>query len=410
MDSPKQLAYGVPVTSIEFQNPELTLEMTPQQIHYSGRLQKNSDTITGTFTQNGKSIPLTLARTAASASPAPRDTQKPKKPYPYLSEDVHFQNPQAHITLAGTLTLPRQGGPFPAVVLITGSGPQDRNETLLGHQPFLVISDYLTRRGIAVLRYDDRGTAQSGGNFSTATTADFATDVQAAVAYLSTRKQINPSQIGLVGHSEGGLIAPMVASQDTRIAFIILLAGPGLPGKQVLLTQEAAISKASGVDSQRIALTQRHNREMFTLVSDISDTTALKDSLISVLNTWYPPEMDQSRRQELTKRLIVQMTSPWMRYFIRTDPSIYLKKVRCPVLALDGSHDLQILPEQNISAIKKALASGGNKRVTTHIFPGLNHLFQESKTGLPIEYASIPQSFAPVALKTITDWILAQLK
>jgi pimeloyl-ACP methyl ester carboxylesterase len=410
MDSPNQHAYGVPVTTATFQTPQLHLELAPQHIVYDGQLGKSADSITGTFTQAGKSFPLDLVRTALASTTAVRDTQEPKKPYPYLSEDVRFQNPQAHITLAGTLTLPRQKGPFPAVVLITGSGPQDRNETLMGHKPFLVISDYLTRRGIAVLRFDDRGTAESGGNFGSATTADFATDVEAAVSYLHTRKQIIAGRVGLVGHSEGGLIAAMVAAMDKHIDFIVMLAGPGLTGEQVLLTQQAAIAKAMGVPTEAIARQQQGNEKAFRLITEISDTTALKDSLTSLIEASLPGQLSEAQREKAVSGSLSQLTSPWMRYFLKTDPSVYLKKVSCPVLALDGTHDLQVLPGLNIPAIEKALAEGGNKRVTVHVFPGLNHLFQQSKTGLPGEYASSPETFAPIALQTMTDWIVAQVK
>ena len=410
MDSPNQLAYGVPVTTATFQNPQLHLELAPQHIVYDGQLGKSADSITGTFTQAGKSFPMNLVRTALASTTAVRDTQEPKKPYPYQSEDVRFQNPQAGITLAGTLTLPREKGPFPAVVLITGSGPQDRNETIMGHKPFLVISDYLTRRGIAVLRFDDRGIAESGGDFASATTADFATDVEAAVRYLHTRTEIRPGRIGLVGHSEGGLIAAMVAASDKKIDFIVMLAGPGLTGEQVLLTQQEAITRAAGEPAETITRQQQVNGHLFRLIREISDTTALKDSLAPILETSIPKQLSEAERKKIVSRTLAQLTSPWMRYFIKADPSVYLKKVSCPVLALDGTHDLQVVSDQNIPAIKKALAEGGNTRVTVHVFPGLNHLFQQSKTGLPGEYASSPETFAPVALQTMTDWILAQVK
>jgi hypothetical protein len=295
--------------------------------------------------------------------------------------------------------------------MITGSGPQNRDEELLGHKPFLVIADHLTRNGIAVLRYDDRGTAQSTGDFRTATSIDFASDAEAAISYLKTRKEINPLKIGLIGHSEGGIIAPMVAASSKEVAFIVLLAGTGIPGYRIMLMQQELIARASGKSESEIQKSRKINTEAFDIIlkSDNTDdlstelTRFLEDQLAKDPVAEIPAGMSQA---DFIKAQVDQMTTPWMLFFFKYDPAPTLEKVRCPVLSVNGSKDLQVPPKENLEAIKKALKKGGNKKVNTIEFDGLNHLFQECQTGSPDEYAKIEQTFSPRALDEITRWIL----
>ncbi len=399
LDSPDQGAKGIPVTSTTFDNSTLRISIASAGIQYEGTLGADS-IITGTFKQAGQSFPLTLSKQKSEIKI--QRPQEPAKPYPYYEEDVTFENKRAALTLAGTLTLPKKDGVFPVVVLISGSGPQNRNEELLGHKPFLVLSDYLTRNGIAVLRFDDRGVAKSTGDFKTATSADFATDVTAAIEYLKTRKEINTKKIGLIGHSEGGVIAPMVAANSKDVAFIVLLAGTGVPGDQILLEQQTLIGRATGVDSATLAKNEALNRKGFDLIKTSSDVEKLKSDLTTLLKENNVPE-------NVISTSVAQTTSPWMLYFIRHDPAPVLANVKCPVLALNGSNDLQV-PKENLQAIKNALAKGGNKHVTTRELPGLNHLFQESKTGSPTEYGTIEQTMAPVVLQEVVNWINLQVK
>ena len=341
--------------------------------------------------------------------------QEPTKPYSYFSEDITFENKKAGIILAGTLTLPKNEGVFPVVILISGSGPQNRDEELLGHKPFLVLSDYLTKNGIAVLRYDDRGTALSKGDFKTATSADFATDVESAITYLKTRKEINKKKIGLMGHSEGGLIAPMVACKSKDVAFIVLLAGTGIQGDQILLLQQRLIGKASEVSDEDLQKNELLNRKAFDIVNksnsieqlNIDLTNFIKQSLLDNKNTEKSKGMSED---DFVKLQVKQIANPWMQYFIKYNPAPTLEKVKCPVLAINGGKDLQVPPKENLEVIKKALAKGGNKKVTTKEFPNLNHLFQECKTGSPDEYATIEQTFSPIALTEIFKWIQTQTK
>jgi len=407
MDSPDQGAKGIPVTSTNFDNPILNLKVSAAGIEYDGVLKEGI--ITGTFKQRGQSFALDLKRENIEKAKLVRP-QEPVKPYPYTSEEVTFKNEKANITLAGTLTFPAKEGNSPAVILITGSGQQNRDEELLGHKPFLVLSDYLTRNGIAVLRYDDRGTAESKGDFKTATSADFATDVEAAIAYLKTRKEINKKKIGLIGHSEGGMIAPIVASKSKDVSFIVLLAGPGIKGSELLLLQQELIGRALGVSESDLQKSKEINSAAFDMVIKTTNPEKLKNELTNYLiqkskESPGSPKAEEMSDSVMIKAQVEQITSPWMLYFLRYDPAPVLQKVKCPVLSLNGEKDLQVPPKANLAAIKAALTNGGNKNVTAIELPDLNHLFQECKTGLPAEYAQIEQTFSPVVLEEITKWI-----
>jgi pimeloyl-ACP methyl ester carboxylesterase len=411
MDSPDQNAKGIPVTSVTFENSNLKLAATALRMEYEGIL-KPEGIIEGTFKQAGLSVPLNLSREVVEKKEVIRP-QEPKKPYPYVEEELTFRNSEAGITLAGTLTLPKKEGVFPVVVLITGSGAQNRNEELMGHKPFLVIADILTRNGIAVLRFDDRGTAASEGNFRTATSNDFATDVKAAVDYLMTRKEINKKEIGLIGHSEGGIIAPMVANSSKNVAFIVLLAGTGIPGDQLLLLQQELIGKASGTDERFLKEAKDINSVVFEMMKKSNSTDQLKADLTEFVKKKIkesPDKPDGISEDSIVMTQVSQLISPWMLNFIKYDPAPALSKVKCPVLALNGAKDLQVPPKENLEAIQQALAKGGNKKVTAIELPGLNHLFQECKTGAPAEYGEIEQTISPVALNEILNWIKIQTK
>jgi uncharacterized protein len=407
MDSPDQGAKGIPVTTTRFENSNLKIEMNTPKIEYEGVLG-NDGVVTGNFKQSGMSFPMNLSRQAIEKEKLIRP-QEPLKPYPYYAENISFENKKAGITLAGTLTLPKKEGIYPVVILISGSGPQNRDEELMGHKPFLVLADHLTKNGIAVLRYDDRGTALSKGNFKTATSADFASDAEAAVDYLKTRKEINPKKIGLIGHSEGGLIAPMIASKSKDVAFIVLLAGPGIPGDQLLLMQQKLIGKAAGMSEDDLQKSETINKKAFEIVKKSTTIEQLKTDLTQALNqnlkdnpnTKIPDGMSN---EAYVKLQVDQIAYPWMSYFIKCDPTPALEKVKCPVLALNGAKDLQVPPKENLAAIRKALEKGGNKKGTIKELPSLNHLFQECETGAPTEYVKIEQTFSPAALEEILVW------
>lgn len=407
MDSPDQSAFDLPVSSVSFEAGRLELKMEVAPINYTAELKDGI--FVGTFKQSGFEAPLDLQREALE-KPVYNRPQEPKEPYGYRSEEVLFANPEAEIELAGTLTLPEGEGVFTAVVMITGSGAQNRDEELMGHKPFLVIADHLTRNGIAVLRYDDRGVGGSGGDAASGTTFDFATDAVSAVRYLKTRPEIGP--IGLVGHSEGGIIAPIAATQCEDIDFIVLLAGTGIRGDKLLLAQEKLIYQAGGMDDEEINQILEVNAAAFGLALYTQDLPSFE----AELGAYLKEKMDDGSIEipegmtydELYQLQMDSMTNPWMYEFIRLDPAQWLSRVTCPVLALNGSKDLQVPAKYNFPAISEALEEAGNNDYTLRKYPGLNHLFQESETGHPEEYAQIEQTFAPVVLEEMTAWIKAR--
>ena len=401
MDSPDQKVTGIPLGKVAFENSILKLEIPSAQISYEGALNKDN-IVVGKFTQGGQSLELDLSKETIQKQVYARP-QEPQKPYPYYTEEVKFENKTDNVVLAGTLSLPKKEGNFPAVILITGSGRQNRDEELLGHKPFLVLADYLTKKGIAVLRFDDRGAGESTGDFSKASTIDFSKDVQAGVDYLKTRKEIDKKKIGLIGHSEGGLIAPIIAGNSKDIDFIVLLAGPGLRGDVLLLLQTELIERQSGVSNEEIKKRQEILKGAYDLVVASS---ANDENFKNSVSTYFNSKFDENQAKAATN----QITSNWWYTFIKMDPAVALAKVKCPVLALNGSKDLQVPAEVNLQVIEKTLAKAGNKKVTAKILPNLNHLFQECKTGSPDEYEKIEQTFSPIALEEISSWVLLQIK
>jgi hypothetical protein len=400
MDSLDQGMKAFAMTSVSRDGTTLKIDSKQLEGVFSGKIAADKSSIDGTWTQHGGAMPLVLKPVKDQAELELKRPQNPVKPYPYHDEDVSYENKAQNVTLAATLTIPQGKGPFPGVVLITGSGPQDRDEALLGHQPFLVLSDYLTRHGIAVLRADDRGVGKSTGVFAKGTTADFATDAEAGVAYLKTRPEIDPHKIGLIGHSEGGVIAPMVAARNKDVAFIVMMAGTGVPGDQILPAQGEAIEVANGKSPEEAAKNAANEKEMLTLVETEKDDAALQKELKEKMAGEVPEAQIGLQ--------ISQITSVWFRYFLTYDPATALRKVTCPVLAINGSLDMQVLPSQNLPAIRKALAESGNQHVEIDELPGLNHLFQTAKTGSPAEYSQIEETMSPIALDKMATWILKQ--
>ena len=363
---------------------------------------------------NNLSLALFLLFTCLTVAQTEKP-QTPKAPFDYIIEDVTFINTAADsIVLAGTLTLPKAIVNPPVAILINGSGAHDRDCNIMGHKSFWVIADYLTNSGIAVLRYDERGTAQSQGDFSTATTFDLAKDVEAGINFLKTRKDIDASKIGLIGHSEGGLIAPIVASTNTNVAFIVMLAGTGVNGQEVLQSQSKKIAELQGTTKEGIAFNHQLTSIAYDALHSETEMDKQKAAITLALENYKKQlEADQSPfavyvNNIVIKQLTSQLTNPWLYAFITLDPKAYLEKVTCPVLVLNGTKDVQVLPEINLPAIKKHLETAKNNDVTVREIEGLNHLFQTAKTGNINEYAKIEETFSPVALKLISDWIHAR--
>lgn len=409
VDSVDQGADGIPTESTTFEDGKLKVTLPAIGGTYEGELQDDG-TFSGTWSQGPAKLPLVLERqTEAIQLNRP---QEPKEPFPYRQEEVRFKNEAAEISLAGTLTLPEGDGPFPAAVLISGSGPQDRDESLMGHRPFLVLADHLTRQGIAVLRYDDRGVAESEGDFAAATSLDFADDVRAAVSFLEARKDI--ADVGLVGHSEGGLIAPMVAADTEAVDFIVLLAGPARPGKRIMLDQTGLLFRGRGTPDARLAEMRSLQSKVFDLVPSSADgkvdEEAMKKGMGDLINLQSGGALSGEQLATQVEAQIDTFDSPWFRFFLHHDPAPVLAKVKQPILALTGSKDFQVPAEDNLGHMEKVLKEAGHQDFETVEMPDLNHLFQTSETGLLEEYAKIEETFAPAALEKISSWISARVK
>ena len=391
---------------------------------FEGQLNAANNEIAGTWKQGG-SLPLVL-KPLLDKLPELKRPQVPKKPFPYDVREVTYENTAgenkagenktAGIKLAGTLTLPRASDsqaqtPYAAVLLITGSGPQNRDEELLGHKPFLVLADYLTLRGIAVLRVDDRGVGGSTGDLNEATSVDLAGDALAGVEFLKSQKDIDPRRIGLIGHSEGGLIAPLAAARSSDVAFIALIAGPGTSGEQILYSQGALILKAVGDGDDKIAHQRQLQEKLFAVVKRERDNSAAEKQLAEI----FAAELDQLSDAEKkaagnAEAKYKAILTPWFRYFLTYDPRPTLAQVKCPVLAVIGERDLQVPSKENLPGIEKALQSGGNKDFTVRELEGLNHLLQKCQTGSPTEYGQIEETMSPMALELIGDWIQKRMQ
>lgn len=405
VDSPDQGVRGIPLSEVIVEGRQITLKVASIQGEFVGRLSEDGKTITGEWKQAGVSLPLELKQGTPPATP--KRPQEPQPPFPYRTEEVVVINQKANVRLAGTLTLPRGKPPFPAVIMLTGSGAQNRDEELFGHKPFLVLADYLTRRGFATLRMDDRGVGGSTGDMSQVTTLDFVQDALAAVAYLGTRREIDSKRIGLLGHSEGALVATIAAAQSQKVAFIVLLAGTAVPGEQILFRQAELIARKSGVPDNLIERNRQLQARVFEILRRESDNEKAAQQIAeALLANLTRGEVSPQQRQSMEAQARTY-TRPWFRTFIALDPAVYLRKVRCPVLALWGANDLQVDPDQNMPVMEKALRAAGNKQFTLRKLPGLNHLFQKSSSGLPTEYGKIEETFNPDALKIIGDWLQA---
>lgn len=401
MKSIDQGGVEAPAT-VEARGDTVSFAITEEGITYSGVMNASGDSIRGTFVQ-GQSLPLTFVRSLAAAPT--RRPQDPNPPFPYQTKDVTFASAPG-VRLAGTIDIPKGKGPFPTVIFVTGSGPQDRDEAGMGHRPFLVIADYLARHGIASLRYDDRGTAQSTGDFGSSTTADFATDAEAAVRFLKGMPKL-ASTIGILGHSEGGLIGPMIAARSRDVGFLVLLASPGVSDDSLSLLQIRAVDLAVGASSDRLNEALHVNRIIFAAVRDARDSAdavrrieAAKGDMLALI----PQDRREAASREMDQST-ARLVSPWMRYFLKYDTRSALRRVHVPVLALGGSLDTQVPAAEDLAGIDAALKSAGNRDHRVVELPGLNHLFQTAKTGLPTEYASIDETIAPHVLEMITSWI-----
>jgi len=409
IDIPQQGAAGLALANVSYDDPEVHFELPATQGTAVFDGLRSSDSIGGTFTQAGYTGTFSLNRAGAPAA-GPTAVEPPP---PYAEEEVTFTN--GDVTLAGTLTMPVSGAPFPAVVMITGSGAENRDEELFGFKPFRMIADYFTRAGIAVLRYDDRGVGGSTGNVSESTSEDFATDVLEAVKYLQTREQIDNMRIGLVGHSEGGIIAPMVAARSNDVAFIVLMAGTAVTGEKIIFAQGEAVLKANGATEAQLHAEHEMQRRMFDFVrtgEGLEDLEAdFREQMRAGIDSL--PADQRAAIADVDALIDRQwngqldfIRSPWFRFFLDYDPATALEHVHVPVLALFGGLDLQVPPDVNMEPMERSLERAGNDDFTIHVFPRANHLFLTAETGSPNEYPTMEKVFVPGFLEMMTEWIL----
>ncbi len=403
MRSIDQNGLPYPMSAVKLSSDSVRLEMDVIRSVYEGKFTTDGDTIEGNWLQHGTTTPLAVQR--VDKFPEIIRPQTPKRPYPYREEEVAYENPSAKVHIAGTLTLPEGKGPFPAVLLIVGSGPLDRDETVHYHKPFLVLADHLTRQGIAVLRADKRGVGKTTGNFEEATIQDLADDVGAGVEYLKTRQEIDPKRIGLLGHSEGGVVGPILASQSPDLAFLVMLAGLGQNNGDIIIFQKSLAARAHGADENTLALLRSWYERVYAAVREDTDTAAAAQKIRALHATLTAAEKEKLAWPDsgLEREIADQLRRHW-RCDLRYDPRATLRKVRCPVLALNGDKDVPVPARENLAIIEEALKAGGNPRFTVREMPGMNHGFQIVQTGP----GSHEETMSPVALRTISDWIIAQ--
>lgn len=395
LDSVDQGAMGIPASKVKIENNDLVLEFSNIGAQFKG--EHSGTKINGTFHQGGQKFPLSFAPISQELKQQISKTssrpQEPKAPYPYLEEEVNYSHVEQKFTFAGTLTKPKGEGPFAAAILVSGSGPQDRDSNIMNHKPFKLLADHLTRLGFAVLRSDDRGTGQSKGTFSGTTINEFSYDVESAFNYLSTRSDINPSHIGLIGHSEGGITAPLFAARQPKVAFVIMLAGLGVPGTELWATQQKELGLAAGLSDGKAIY------DMQLKAAQMSKNKASFDELVALFNTI--PNANKALIDTMAKML----SSPWGHSFMAYQPKNVLSKLKMPLLAINGDLDIQVKAKDNLDSLRKIMLQTKNKDVTISSLPGLNHLFQRAKTGYINEYAKITETMDPNTLKLIGQWL-----
>ena len=408
IDIPQQNASNLPLANINcyFQKISFVLEIPSGNVEFNGEIVQ--DSIAGSFVQSGVKGSFYLTRFIGTE----QEITTPEV-LDFIEEEVTFNN--SDIILSGTLTLPLYPGKHPAVVMITGSGPQNRDEEIYGFKIFKIIAEHFTNNGIAVLRYDDRGIGGSTGNISESTTDDFAEDVIEAVKFLQSRDDIRHDQIGLCGHSEGGIVAPLTASKYKDIAFIILIAGTGVTGEEIIIKQTELIMRAEDKTDEDIKKSLEGQKELFGYISSGKEReeiiAEIKKQILEDFDE-LPDEfkesvVDKEEYAETSANLkYEQLSSPWMSYFLSYDPVPSLEKVTCPVLLIFGELDLQVSVTQNEQPMVDALIKGGNKDYEVKILQTANHLFQVATTGSPTEYAELPKEFVPGFLDYMTKWIL----
>ena len=419
-DVPLQKAKGISSSKTEWNNNQLTIEIKMIGGSYIGTLNAAGDTIQGTWTQSGMNFPLTLTPfKEGQTTPVVVKPQTPKAPLAYGIKDFVYEGVQTKLSYGATLTYPNDNEKHPLIILITGSGRQDRDETIFDHKPFAVIADYLTKKGFVVLRVDDRGAGKSTGDFSQSTTADFALDVEEHIHYAKTLSMVDPNKIGLLGHSEGGLIAPMVAAGNKSVAFVILMAGPGVPITALMASQNEMVLKSAGIEKAAIDAYLPLYKDIMQACIIANDKPAAIAKANELTKVWFDKTdknfvkattniLSEADIQKFATAMAETLSTKWWKYFAAYDPQPALQKLKCPVLAINGSADIQVPAIPNLRGIETKLKKGGNKHVTVKQFEGLNHLFQKCTKCTVAEYGELATTIEPEVLETIGDWLVAQ--
>lgn len=403
---------SVPAGEVELLGDTVKIKIKEAHAMYEGVLV-NDTTLQGAWKQIGVSIPMHLKKVDKITYPV--RPQTPVPPFSYKSEDIEYFNGDNSIKYAGTITIPPGKGPFPAAILITGSGQQNRDETMAGHQPFAVIADHLTKQGFVILRVDDRGIGGTTGDVKNATTADFAKDVMVGLDYLKKRPEVNAKKLGMIGHSEGGMIAAMVGAERKDIDFIIFLAAPGIKITELMVEQNQAVLAKSGMPSKYVtAYASLYRKLIETIVT--SNTAQVRENLTAVVDKWRDTTdktavisttriFNSKTRDEFVNQFATLAENAWFSYFFRFDPVPYLEKLSGKILALNGSQDVQVVSASNLAGIKEALKKSKAKTVDVIELPGMNHLFQTCKDCSLVEYGRLDETFSPIALQKMSEWL-----
>jgi uncharacterized protein len=412
-DSPDQSVFGLKCDTVIFLDDVIRVEMHAQNAVFSGRLLTDS-ILNGTFTQNA-AYPLALKKGVFKAPAPPKRPQTPQPPFPYRSEDIEYESPDHTLHYGATITIPNGKGPFPAALLVTGSGAQDRNEELANHKIFAVLADALTKNGMVVLRVDDRGVGKSTGIFAEATSEDFANDVNTSLDYLLSRPEVNKKKTGLIGHSEGGMIVPIVVSKRNDIDFAVLLAAPGIRIDSLMAEQNAAILRSVGISQSSIDSYLPLYKRLMKVIITATDTADAARKTISEFRQW-ASNIDSASLKELgfdsetsirnvTSVLVEGFMGKWFKYFLSFDPQPFLQRMNCKVLALNGEKDIQVIASSNLQGIEGALKKSKARKITIQNLPGVNHLFQTCRTCTLQEYGELEETISPSVLKIINDWL-----
>jgi pimeloyl-ACP methyl ester carboxylesterase len=416
-DIPAQKVKALSSTKTEWKNSSLAIEIKWIAAGFTGELSEDGKKITGNWGQAGQQFPLVLEPYVEGKNiPVVEKPQTPKAPFSYESREFVYQGAKTKLTYGATLTYPKEGGKHPFIVLITGSGAQDRDEAIFDHKPFAVLADFLTKNGFAVMRVDDRGVGKSNGVFQASTTGDFALDVEEHLNFAKQLPEVDSTKMGLLGHSEGGLIAPMVAARNKSVAFVILMAGPGVDIPELMAAQNEMVLKSVGVSTEAIQAYLPLYKGLMKTINEASSKSEATSKSTELVQDWFTKTdktivknttniSSEADIKTFVNPFVESLSTKWWKYFISYRPAPALEKLQIPVLAMNGSADIQVPAEANLKGIQAALKKAGNKRLTLKKFDGLNHMFQKCKACTVAEYGDLETTIEPEVLSYLQNWL-----